>query len=146
MIEGWKVKPRIVVGEAEKYAAFRSARAALAASGTVTLELALSRTPTIVAYRVPKIEEFIARRLIQVPTIVLPNLILEENAFPEFLQEQAEAEPLAEALAGIVDDSPERRRQFAALDRLREKMQLARNAAPSEKAAEAIYEILAATN
>ena len=145
MVEGWKVKPRIILGESEKCAAFRSARAALAASGTVTLELALSRTPTIVAYKVPKLEEFVVRRLIQVPTIVLPNLILGENAFPEFLQEQADAGPLAEAMAGIVDDSPERRRQLAALDQLSARMMLPEGIAPSEKAAQAIYELLAAT-
>jgi lipid-A-disaccharide synthase len=146
MVSGWKVKPKIIVGEAEKCAAFRSARAALAASGTVTLELALSRTPTIVAYKVPKIEEFIARRLIQVPTIVLPNLILGENAFPEFLQEQSEAEPLAEALADIVDDGPERRRQLAALDQLSAKMLLPDGLQPSDKAAQAVYELLATTD
>jgi lipid-A-disaccharide synthase len=145
MVEGWKVKPRIILGESEKCAAFRSARAALAASGTVTLELALSRTPTIVAYKVPKLEEFVVRRLIQVPTIVLPNLILGENAFPEFLQEQADAGPLAEAMAGIVDDSPERRRQLAALDQLSARMMLPEGIAPSEKAAQSIYELLAST-
>jgi lipid-A-disaccharide synthase len=98
-VEKWPVKPRIISGEAEKYAAFRTARAALAASGTVTLELALSGTPTVVAYKVPKLEEFIGRRLIQVPTIVLPNLILGENAFPEFLQDEANGETLARAVA-----------------------------------------------
>ncbi len=142
MVEEWPVKPRIILGEAEKLAAFRSARAALAASGTVTLELALSRTPTIVAYKVPKFEEFIARRLIQVPSIVLPNLILGENAYPEYLQEQAEAATLAAALAGIVDDSAERRRQLAALDRLNDRMILPDGAKPSEKAAQAIYELV----
>ncbi len=146
LIEDWKVKPRLALGEEQKLTAFRSARAALAASGTVTLELALSRTPTIVAYRVPKIEEFVARRLIQTSTIVLPNLILGENAFPEFLQEQAEPEPLAAALAAIVDDSDERRRQLAALDRLTARMLLPDGAQPSEKAAQAIIELVGIIN
>jgi lipid-A-disaccharide synthase len=145
MIESWPVKPRLALGEAEKYAAFRCARAALAASGTVTLELALSQTPSIVAYRVPKFEEFLARRLVQTSTIVLPNLILDENAYPEYLQEQAEAAPLAEALAGIVDDTPERRRQLAALERLDLRMILPDGARPSEKAAQAIYQLIAST-
>jgi len=142
LIEDWKVKPRLALGEKEKLAAFRLARASLAASGTVTLELALSRTPTIVAYRVPKFEEFIARRLIQTSTIVLPNLILGENAFPEYLQQQAAPEPLADALAGIVDDSTERRRQLAALERLTARMLLPDGAQPSEKAAQAIVELI----
>jgi len=142
MIDAWPVKPRLVLGEAEKLAAFRSARAALAASGTVTLELALSRTPTVVAYKVPKFEEFIARRLIQVPTIVLPNLILDEKAFPEFLQAQAEGAPLAAALAEILDDGPERRRQLAALDKLESRMVLPDGAQPSDKAAQAICDLV----
>ncbi len=145
MIEDWEVKPRLALGENEKLAAFRAARAALAASGTVTLELALSRTPTIVAYRVPKFEEFVARRLIQTSTIVLPNLILGENAFPEYLQEQVKPEPLAAALAGIVDDSDERRRQLAALDLLKVRMLLPHGAQPSERAAQAIIELVSLT-
>ena len=141
LIRDWRVKPRLVLGEAEKFAAFRSARAALAASGTVTLELALSRTPTIAAYKVPKIEEFIARRMIQVSTILLPNLILGENAYPEYLQEQAEGASLARALAEIIEDGPERRRQLAALARIEEKMVLPGGVQPSEAAARAICEL-----
>jgi lipid-A-disaccharide synthase len=137
-VAGWPVKPRIVAGEAEKFAAFRTARAALAASGTVTLELALSGTPTVVAYKVPKLEEFIGRRLIKVPTIVLPNLILGENAFPEFLQDEASGENLARAVAALLDDGPERSRQTKALTKISEKMFLADGQTPSGAAAEAI--------
>ena len=137
-VETWPVKPRIVAGEAEKYAAFRTARAALAASGTVTLELALSGTPTVVAYKVPKLEEFIGRRLIQVPTIVLPNLILGENAFPEFVQDEANGATLAQAVAALLDDGPERRRQVEALAKISEKMLLPTGETPSGAAAEAI--------
>jgi lipid-A-disaccharide synthase len=141
-IATWRVKPRLVVGEAERYAAFRSARAALAASGTVTLELALSRTPTVVAYRVPKFEEFLARRLIQVPSVVLPNLILGRNAYPEFFQEDAAPAPLAAALAEIVDEGAPRRRQLAELERLSSLMLLPDGMKPSEKAAETICELI----
>ncbi|MCW2282862.1 lipid-A-disaccharide synthase [Rhodoblastus acidophilus] len=137
-VETWPVKPRIISGESEKYGAFRTARAALAASGTVTLELALSGTPTVVAYKVPKLEEFIGRRLIQVPTIVLPNLILGENAFPEFLQDEANGETLAQAVAALLDDGPARRRQVEALTKISEKMLLPSGETPSGAAAEAV--------
>ena len=60
-VAGWAVTPRIVVEPATKWAAFRTARAALAASGTVTLELALAGVPTIAAYRLSLIEELVAR-------------------------------------------------------------------------------------
>jgi lipid-A-disaccharide synthase len=142
-VQGWPVKPHILSGEAERYAAFRSCRAALAASGTVTLELALSGTPTVVAYKVPKIEEFIGRRLIQVPTIVLPNLILGENAFPEFLQAEANGETLARAVAALLDDGPERRRQTEALAKIADKMRLPNGQTPSGAAADAILTLAA---
>ena len=51
-VKSWPVQPRIVIGETEKRAAFRIAHAALAKSGTVTLELALSGVPMVAAYRV----------------------------------------------------------------------------------------------
>jgi lipid-A-disaccharide synthase len=143
LISSWPVKPRIVIGEEEKNAAFRSARAALAASGTVTLELALSRTPTIVAYKVPKIEEFIARRLIQVSMVAQPNIILGEMAFPELLQDDAKGAALAERLSEIVEDSPERRRQLEAVGRLGERLAIADNRSPSEKAADSVCDLLA---
>jgi lipid-A-disaccharide synthase len=143
LIASWPVKPRVVIGEEEKNAAFRAARAALAASGTVTLELALSRTPTIVAYKVPKIEEWIARRLIQIDMVAQPNIILGEMAFPELLQDEANGAALAGKLGEIVEDSPERRRQLEAVGRLGEKLAIDDDRRPSEKAAEAIGELLA---
>ena len=74
----WPVQPTIVLGEKAKYAAFRAARASLAASGTVTLELALAGVPMVGAYKVSLIEEQL-KYLIKVPSILLPNLILEER-------------------------------------------------------------------
>jgi lipid-A-disaccharide synthase len=117
-VESWPVKPRIVVTEAEKHAAFRRARVALAASGTVTLELALAHVPMAVAYRVPVWEEMIAHALVRVSSASLPNLVLGEVVVPEFLQRNCTAEKLAEALALLLDDTPERRRQLEAFTRL----------------------------
>jgi lipid-A-disaccharide synthase len=82
----WPVRPRIVQDAAEKNAAFRTARAALAASGTVTLELALAQVPTVAAYLVPKWEEWLFRALAQIDTVILANLVLDEKAVPEYLQ------------------------------------------------------------
>jgi lipid-A-disaccharide synthase len=117
--QGWPVPPRIVVDPAEKWAAFRTARAALAASGTVTLELALAGVPTAAAYRVPRIEEIVLRRLITgVDTVILANLVLGEKAIPEFLQQACNPEQLAGALLPLLSDTPERARQLAAFARL----------------------------
>lgn len=132
----WKVRPRIVTDQAAKHAAFRRARVALAASGTVTLELALAGVPTVAAYRVTLIEEMILRaaRLGQrLTSVILANLVLEENVVPEFLQQDCEATRIADALAPLVSDTPERRQQteaFARLDRI-----MVIGTAPSAKAA-----------
>jgi lipid-A-disaccharide synthase len=126
-VAGWPVVPRIVVEPAEKWAAFRSARAALAASGTVTLELALAGVPTVAAYRLTLIEELIARLagIGQLTSVILANLVIGENVVPEFTL--------------LLSDTPERLRQidaFARLDRI-----MALEAAPSDKAAAIVFDV-----
>jgi lipid-A-disaccharide synthase len=133
----WPIAPRIVVEPAEKLAAFRQARAALAASGTVTLELALARVPTVIAYKVTLVEELIARTLVRVKMVGLANIILDEMVMPELLQRQATAKNLADALVAIAADSPERRRQCEAFARLDAIMEIG-SAVPSERAAAAV--------
>jgi lipid-A-disaccharide synthase len=118
-VKGWPVAPTIVVGEQEKRAAFRTARAALAKSGTVTLELALSGIPMVTAYRVGAMEAFILRRAIRVSSVILANLVLGKDIIPEFLQENCTPENLARALRPLLSDTPERSKQvdaFAGLD------------------------------
>jgi lipid-A-disaccharide synthase len=138
----WTRPPRIVVGEAPKFEAFRNARAALAASGTVTLELALAGVPTVGAYKVGIVEEQL-KYLIKVPSILLPNLILEERAIPEKLQRDCTPASLAAALAAIVRDGPERQAQIAALARLDQLMALPDGRGPSAHAAEAVLNTIA---
>jgi lipid-A-disaccharide synthase len=137
-VQSWPVKPLIVTGIDAKYEAFRTARAALAASGTVTLELALAQVPTVVAYKVSKLEEQL-KYLITVSTIVLPNLILGENAVPEFLQADANPEKLSAALIPLLGDTPERAAQMKALTKLDDLMRLPEGT-PSEKAAAIVLE------
>ncbi len=138
----WSVKPRIVEGEAAKWAAFRQADAALAASGTVTLELGLSGVPMVVAYRVSKIEE-VLKYLIKAPSIVLTNLVLGENVIPELIQWDCTPEKLAHALLPLLSDTPERQRQIDAFDKLDALMRIGEEA-PSERAARIVEEVLSA--
>ena len=136
----WPVSPRIVLGEAEKFAAFRRAQVALAASGTVTLELALSGVPMVVAYKVSKLEEQL-KYFINVPSIVLTNLILGENVIPERVQWDCTPEKLAQALRPLCEDTPERRRQIEAFGRLDVLMSTGAEA-PSERAARIVLETI----
>ena len=135
----WPVKPRILDGEADKFQAFRSARAALACSGTVTLELAVAGVPQVVAYRTGWLEAQIARRLITADTAVLANLVLGEKVVPEFLQEYATAEAITSALSAVIADGPVRQRQVEAISRLDAIMDFA-GEDPSLKAARIVIE------
>ena len=136
-VAGWPVKPEIVVGEAEKRAVFRIARAALTKSGTVTLELAISGVPMVTAYRVGAIEAFILRRAIRVSSVILANLVIGRDVIPEFLQEDCTPEKLAQALSEVLTDSPLRRQQLAAFAELDQIMSTG-NKPPSVLAADIV--------
>jgi lipid-A-disaccharide synthase len=140
-VEGWKVKPRIVVGEQEKRAAFRIASAALAKSGTVTLELALAGVPMVTAYRTGAIEAWILMRAINVKSVILANLVVGENVVPEFLQQDCTPENLARGLREILTDSPSRRRQVEAFAKLDGIMSTG-NQPPSVRAADIVLTTL----
>jgi lipid-A-disaccharide synthase len=117
-IDRWPPLPvHIVEEEVDRFRAFKLARAALAASGTATLELALAGCPMIVSYRVDRLA-LIFRKLVRPPHFALANLVLGERAFPELMQESCVPEELAPALAALLRDSPERAAQLAALARV----------------------------
>jgi lipid-A-disaccharide synthase len=119
----WPVKSRVVVDLADKQAAFRTARVALAKSGTTTLELAVAGVPMVGAYTVPRIEEIVLKPLITLPSYILANLVIGQNVVPELVQGDCTPEKLADALAPLLGDTPERRRQveaFASLDAIME--------------------------
>ena len=143
-VASWPLRPRIVVGEQEKQAAFRVARAAFAKSGTVTLELALAGVPMIAAYKGGTIEAWIARRVIRASSIILANLVIGENVIPEFIQENCTPENLASALREILADSPARQRQLKAFAKLDAIMATGQRS-PSERAADIVLETMRAS-
>ena len=112
----WPTPVHVVEGDAEKFAAFDAADAALAASGTVTSELALAKTPMVVGYRLGPVTYALVRRFLLVPYIVLINLVLDRLAVPEFLQNACEPQTLASALRPLLGDTPERAKQVRDLE------------------------------
>ena len=135
----WPLQPRIVVETVDKQAAFRVATAALAKSGTVTLELALAGVPMIAAYKVSALEYITVGRgiLKRIPSIILTNLLLGENVVPELLQQNCTPENLAGALMPLFGDTPERRRQIEAFSRLDAIMEVG-SSAPALRAADIV--------
>ncbi|WP_207263180.1 lipid-A-disaccharide synthase [Desulfovibrio sp. Huiquan2017] len=97
--------PVSFVSPDERYETFRSCRFIMAASGTVTLETALIGTPVLVAYKVSPLSELIARMLVNVQYISLPNLILGREIYPEFIGKKASAENLARTARTWLDDA-----------------------------------------
>jgi lipid-A-disaccharide synthase len=114
---------------------------ALAASGTVTLEAALSHRPMAIAYRVAPLSYRIARRLIRVRHIGLPNILCGDAVVPEFLQADATPENLAQAVTNMLADDVFRRVVEARFARLH--ADLRRDAA--ERAAEALAPLVGRT-
>ncbi len=117
----WKVTPEIVSGEAAKHAAFLSADAALATSGTVILELALYRVPVISIYRLDwLLHRF--RHLITGWTAALPNLIADQAIVPERVGDMVRPGWLARAIEGLMREGPERDAQLSGFERVAERM------------------------
>jgi lipid-A-disaccharide synthase len=135
----WPVPVRVLAAQADKDAAFRTARAALVKSGTGTLELAVAGVPMIVAYRVGYIEGALAYPFLNVSSIILANLVLGENVIPQFVQSNATPTKLAGAMLDIIRDGPARQRQLDAFKRLDDIMDIGR-ARPSERAADIVLD------
>ena len=143
---GWPGRPILVETLAEKHDAFAAVResggAGLIKSGTSSLEMAVAGLPHVVTYRVNPITAAIIRRLVRVRFASLVNLLAEREIAPEYLQDRATPEALAEALHRLLTDpeaAAEQREGLASvLDELHPP-----GLAPSEAAAEAVLEALA---
>jgi lipid-A-disaccharide synthase len=133
----WAVRPHLVSGEDDKWLAFRLADGALAASGTVTLELAVAGTPMVIAYRVERWFAPLLRRLLKTDTAGLSNLVVGRKVFPELMQEDCTPERLAAAVAPLLADTPVRRAQQTALREIPARLAVP-HGRPSELAGEIV--------
>jgi lipid-A-disaccharide synthase len=140
-LASWDLRPRVLVGEAAKKEGFRTADAAIAASGTVTLELALARVPMVACYR---IDWLVARFrwLLQAHSVLLPNLVAGENSVPELIHTDCTAERILAETMPLLAASPARTRQLALFETVEERMKIG-GPPPSLRAAAAIAELLA---
>lgn len=113
----WPVRPLILdpadmeidTYKAEKAAAFRAANFALAASGTVSLELAAAETPMVIAYDMNWFSRAVISRLLKVDTLTLVNLVSETRAVPECLGENCRAEIIAPTLRDLMQNPTDQR-------------------------------------
>ena len=136
-LETWRLQPHVVRGDVDKFAAFDASSLALAASGTVSLELALARVPTVIAYRVDPLTAFVARRIITSKYVNLVNLIVDAPAIPELLQNDCTADTVFEHARALLSSEESRQQQLAAMDTAMADLGLGRDA-PSIRAADAM--------
>ncbi|MEI6559176.1 MAG: lipid-A-disaccharide synthase [Rhodospirillaceae bacterium] len=139
-VAGWPLRTIVVEGDAEKYDAFAAAEAALAASGTVALELALAGLPSVIAYRLNALSVALYRRLIKTKYVNLVNIMHDRMVVPELLQEHCTPDRLATALTRLLDDSGARAAQIEALSTV-DRWLGAGGPPPSERAAAAVWQI-----
>lgn len=112
---GWPGDPTLV-GPDEKYDAMAAANVALAASGTASTELAINRTPMVVAYKVDPLSAFWARRVKTTPYASIINVAADRFVIPEYIQENCEGPPIAAALLSLFEDPSAFVEQAAAFD------------------------------
>lgn len=138
-VASWSLEPIMVESETDKFAAFDASDVALAASGTVSLELALARVPTVIAYKVDPVTAFVARRIITTKYANLVNLIVDHAAIPELIQQDCTPEKLTKHVGELVSSSAARDAQLKFIDEATSELGLG-DKPPSVRAAEAIMQ------
>lgn len=116
MTRRWPTAPIVIEESDEKRAAFAAADLALAASGTVSLELAANRIPMVIGYDMAPLSRVVIGWLLRTDTVTLVNLVSETRAVPEFLGRACQPGPLSQALQAALEDPPRRKAQLEAMD------------------------------
>ena len=137
----WKAPVTLVTDTRYKYDAFAACQVALAASGTVTLELTLAGVPTVVAYKVNGLSGAIARRLVDPEAVVLTNKLMAKRVIPQFLQENCTPDQLTIAVERLFDDPRARAEQGASSEAVRNLL-LPDGWNPGQAAADAVLDEL----
>lgn len=138
----WPVKPVIVTGEKERYDAFAASRAALSASGTVSLELSMAGVPHLIAYKVSPISAWLVRRLIKIKYVNLVNILADEKIIPELLQEDCNSTQIMLELEKLMTDEGRVQQKRAAA--VLRQLGAGKKETPSEKAGEVVRKLIAA--
>jgi lipid-A-disaccharide synthase len=142
---GWPLKTIVVENRAEKYDAFAAGTAALAASGTVALELALAGLPTVITYRVAPLTAFVAQRFmgLKIKWATLVNMVMDRAVMPEFLQDDCRADKVAAAVAALLDDQSGRAARRADMAEAMARLGYG-GTSPSDRAAATVLDFIAA--
>ena len=131
----------IVEGTKERHDAFKSGDVAIAASGTVALELAIVDVPHIIAYKVPKLTEWLARHFIHIQFVNLSNILLGKEIVPELLQEDCSVEKIMYYIEQFMKHKPVYNQQMDGFEKVRKLLGMGQQT-PSDNAAVAIIKAI----
>lgn len=131
----------IVEGTKERHDAFKSGDVAIAASGTVALELAIVDVPHIIAYKVPKLTEWLARHFIHIQFVNLSNILLCKEIVPELLQQDCCVEKIMYYVEQFIKHKPVYNQQMDGFEKVRKLLGMGQQT-PSDNAAEAIIKTI----
>lgn len=140
-LEGWDLPITLVEGEEDKYAAMNASKVAIAASGTVTLELAMAKLPMVITYIMHPITAWLGRLLIRTKYIGLPNIILNKLFVPELIQEKCTPEGIFKEVNKLLEKKKEHDAQVKGFEELSDARTL-QDQTPSDKAADVILDFL----
>ncbi|TKA98252.1 lipid-A-disaccharide synthase [Cereibacter changlensis] len=141
LVADWPIHPLVIEEAALKRAAFRAADVALAASGTVSLELAANTTPMVIAYDMHPVSMWLMRRAALIDTVTLVNLVSETRVVPEFLGKDCRPDLIAPALMALLDQSGGRAAQARAMSVTMERLGQA-GEPPGLRAARSVLSVL----
>ncbi|MBD5398827.1 lipid-A-disaccharide synthase [bacterium] len=139
-IKSWKIKPLIIRTKSDRYDAFVASEAVLSISGTAVLEVAVAKTPVVVAYKLSPLSYMIAKHLVKIKNVSLPNIIMGRKVVPEFIQKECNVDNLVEATAKVVNNKKYRENSIKELENMRKK--IIQKKAPSDIGAEIVLDIL----
>lgn len=139
-VKNWKIKPLIIKTKSDRYDAFVTSGAVLSISGTAVLEIAITGTPVIVAYKLSNLSYMIAKHLVKIKNVSLPNIIMGREIVPEFIQNDCNAENLSKEIIKAVNNKKYRENVISNLENMKKK--ITQKKAPSDIGTEVVLDIL----
>jgi lipid-A-disaccharide synthase len=138
----WNIPHTIVMGENNRYDAFAASDAAIAASGTVALELAIAKVPHTINYKVAPMTYVIVKMFFKMKFVNLTNIMLDELVIPELLQNECTPEKIYKETMALINEGETRDKQLQKMQEVTKYLSPKGEITPSHKAAQTILEVI----